>query len=86
MVFDFFFRKWHAGVGPSKDAYTVGDNPQYTLSVPAGRGSVWILLTRHITSIDDFRENKEYIALLVYQNNGKKVYYPCKFISQIYAS
>ncbi|KAJ6629268.1 Calpain-7, partial [Pseudolycoriella hygida] len=63
-------------VGPTKDAYTIGDNPQYQLSVAAGRGSIWVLLTRHITSIDDFRENKEYITLLVYQNNGKRVYYP----------
>lgn len=72
------FRKWHAGVGPTKDAYSIGDNPQYSLRVPAGRGSVWVLLTRHITNIDDFRDNKEYITLLVYQNSGKRIYYPCK--------
>lgn len=66
-------------MGPTKDAYTIGDNPQYKLSVGAGRGSIWVLLTRHITSIEDFRENKEYITLLVYQNNGKRVYYPCKY-------
>lgn len=69
---------WNAGVGPTKDAYTIGDNPQYALTVPAGRGSIWILLTRHITSIDDFRENKEYITLLAYNNSGKRVFYPCK--------
>lgn len=73
-------RKWSAGVGPTKDAYTIGDNQQYQLSVGAGRGSVWVLLTRHITNIDDFRDNKEYITLLVYQNNGKRVYYPCAYI------
>lgn len=65
-------------MGPTKDAYTIGDNQQYQLSVGAGRGSVWVLLTRHITNIEDFRDNKEYITLLVYQNNGKRVYYPCK--------
>lgn len=70
---------WHAGVGPTKDAYTIGDNPQFNLRVGAGQGSVWVLLTRHITSIDDFRENHEYITLLVYQNAGKRIYYPCKF-------
>lgn len=68
---------WNSGLGPAKDCYSVGDNPQYSLRVPAGRGSVYVLLTRHITSIEDFRENKEYITLLVYShNNGKRVYYP----------
>lgn len=72
-------QSWSAGVGPTKDAYNVGDNPQYSLTVPAGKGSVWILLTRHITTIEDFRENREYITVLVYKNNGKRVYYPCQF-------
>uniref|UniRef100_A0A182QE17 Calpain catalytic domain-containing protein n=1 Tax=Anopheles farauti TaxID=69004 RepID=A0A182QE17_9DIPT len=69
-------QSWSAGVGPTKDAYNVGDNPQFSLTVPAGRGSVWILLTRHITSIEDFRENHEYITVLVYNSNGRRVYYP----------
>lgn len=70
-------QSWNAGTGPSKDAYTIGDNPQFSLNVPAGRGSVYVLLTRHITTIEDFRENKEYITLLVYNHkNGKRVYYP----------
>jgi calpain-7 len=68
---------WQSGVGPVKDAYTIGDNPQFSLNVPAGRGSIYVLLTRHITTIEDFRENKEYITLLVYHHkNGKRVYYP----------
>lgn len=71
-------QSWNAGVGPTKDAYTIGDNPQFSLNLPAGMGSVWILLTRHITTIEDFRENKEYITVLVYKTNGNKVYYPCK--------
>lgn len=65
-------------MGPTKDTYTIGDNPQYKLSIGPGNASVWVLLTRHITSIEDFRENKEYITLLVYANNGKRVYYPRK--------
>ncbi|XP_053680934.1 calpain-7-like [Anopheles nili] len=69
-------QSWSAGVGPTKDAYNVGDNPQFSLTVPAGQGSVWILLTRHITSIEDFRENHEYITVLVYNGNGRRVYYP----------
>lgn len=70
-------RKWDAGNGPAKDAYNIGDNPQFSLQVH-GKGVVWLLLTRHITNIDDFRDNKEYIALLVYKNEGKHVYYPCE--------
>lgn len=70
-------KMWQSGIGPVKDAYTIGDNPQFSLSVPQGRGSVYVLLTRHITSIEDFRENKEYITLLVYHHkNGKRIYYP----------
>lgn len=74
-------RSWSAGTGPIKDAYSIGDNPQFTLRVGKGTGSVWVLLTRHIMAIEDFRENHEYITLLVYQNNGKRVYYPCRYLN-----
>lgn len=67
-------QKWDAGTGPAKDAYNIGENPQFSLHVQ-GKGAVWLLLTRHITQIDDFRDNKEYITLLVYKN-GRRVYYP----------
>lgn len=73
-------RKWEAGNGPIKDAYTISENPQYSLKVN-GTGAVWLLLTRHITKIEDFRNNQEYITLLVYKN-GKRVYYPREFIRQ----
>ncbi|XP_018325822.1 calpain-7 [Agrilus planipennis] len=68
---------WHACTGPVKDLYNIGNNPQFSLEVGLEtKGAIWVLLTRHITEIDDFRENKEYITLLVYNTNGKRVYYP----------
>ncbi|KZC04878.1 PREDICTED: calpain-7-like [Dufourea novaeangliae] len=68
---------WNAGIGPVKDAYNIGDNPQFLLDVQSnGAGVIWILLTRHITDIADFRQNQEYITVLVYRNSGKRVYYP----------
>ncbi|XP_067205800.1 calpain-7-like isoform X2 [Linepithema humile] len=68
---------WKAGIGPAKDAYNIGDNPQFSLDAQTkGSGAIWILLTRHITDIADFRQNQEYITVLVYRNDGKRVYYP----------
>ncbi len=68
---------WNAGQGPAKDLYNISGNPQFCLELQApGSGALWILLSRHITDIDDFRDNKEYITLLVYKNDGKKVFYP----------
>jgi len=75
-----FHRKWSANEGPIKDRYNLGDNPQYLLKVKCKPSSIkcttWILLTRHIVDKADFAENKEYIALIVYKNNGKRIYYP----------
>ncbi|PSN42084.1 Calpain-7 [Blattella germanica] len=70
-------KSWSAGVGPVKDAYNIGENPQFRLELESGAtGAVWILLTRHITQIEDFKENREYITVLVYKNDGRRVYYP----------
>ncbi|CAK8678024.1 unnamed protein product [Clavelina lepadiformis] len=67
---------WLARDGPKKDTYSLGNNPQYRLEVRNKKATaVWILLTRHITEKDDFAENKEFITLLVYKNDGKKVYH-----------
>ena len=69
---------WSGDRGPAKDLVSMEHNPQFSLEIrEAGAGgAVWLLLSRHITNIADFRDNKEYITLLVYKNNGKKVYYP----------
>lgn len=76
----FSIRMWKTGSGPVKDSYNIGDNPQFALEVqPDVTGAVWILLTRHITDIADFRQNQEYITVLVYKNDGKRVYYPRKY-------
>ena len=46
------FSQWAAQTGPRKDNYNISDNPQFLLDVQAGSqqsGSLWVLLTRHIT-------------------------------------
>ncbi|XP_010767668.1 calpain-7, partial [Notothenia coriiceps] len=69
---------WDGKQGPVKDVYSLANNPQYKLEVqcPAGGAAVWVLLTRHITDKDDFAQNREFITLVVYKTEGKKVYYP----------
>nr|XP_039261066.1 calpain-7-like isoform X1 [Styela clava] len=68
---------WMAHDGPEKDSYSLGDNPQFSLEVRNPQQSaVWVLLTRHITDKDDFAQNQEFITMLVYKNEGKRVYYP----------
>ena len=64
---------WSGNKGPAKDIMSMGDNPQFSLTVrDAGAGgAVWLLLSRHITDIADFRDNKEYITLLVSASNSQ---------------
>jgi len=72
-----YHAKWKAVEGPIRDAYNIGDNPQYKLEVNSELDGniIWLLLTRHITQRDDFAENKEFITLHVYKAS-KRVYYP----------
>ncbi|XP_043117711.1 calpain-7 [Puntigrus tetrazona] len=71
---------WDGKQGPVKDVYSLANNPQYKLEVqcPQGGAAVWVLLTRHITDKDDFAQNREFITLVVYKTNGRKVYYPAE--------
>lgn len=72
-----YHQTWTAKEGPKKDSYSIGDNPQYRLEIkPSNSAAVWVLLTRHITDKDDFANNREFITLLVYKTNGKRIYYP----------
>lgn len=57
--------------------YNISENPQFCLDIGnVISGAVWVLLTRHITEIQDFKENREYITVVVYRNDGKRVHYP----------
>lgn len=67
---------WNSALGPAKDMYDISNNPQYTLELQGDEGALWILLSRHITDIADFKNNKEYITVLLYKNQGKRVYNP----------
>ncbi|XP_028403793.1 calpain-7-like isoform X2 [Dendronephthya gigantea] len=70
---------WKSAEGPVRDAYNLGENPQYKLQVNFTSDQnpvVWILLTRHILDRDDFANNKEFITVHVYKTSGQRVYYP----------
>lgn len=46
----------------------------------SGTGSIWILLTTHVTCIEDISQKREFIYLRVYLNNGRKMLFPCENI------
>ncbi|KAL5496731.1 hypothetical protein EMCRGX_G013080 [Ephydatia muelleri] len=85
-----FKHKWkvHGVWAPGeveKDVYNISTNPQYTLKVqnmdqPA---TVWILLSRHITTKSDFANNEKFITIHVSnKTGGRKVYFPEQFFVQ----
>eukprot|EP01135_Chromosphaera_perkinsii_P004541 Nk52_evm11s288 gene=Nk52_evmTU11s288 len=79
-------RKWPANSGPQKDSYNMEYNPQYCLSLKFSKDHiknhtkalVWILLTKHITKIEDFADNQDFIGVHVYnaKSGGNRIYYP----------
>jgi calpain-7 len=68
---------WPENVGPKKDIYSLGYNPQFSLrvNVPDKKSAaVWLLLSKHIMVTE---ENTDYITLHVYDDtNGERIYYP----------
>ncbi|KAL1918488.1 uncharacterized protein VTP21DRAFT_3148 [Calcarisporiella thermophila] len=70
---------WPESLGPKKDIYNLGYNPQYTLEINVSDSKpspMWLLLTKHVTVKE---ENRDYITLHVYDGtDGERVYYPGK--------
>ncbi|CAO3688508.1 unnamed protein product [Umbelopsis ramanniana] len=68
---------WHCDVGPKKDTYNLGYNPQFKLvvKVPEKKTSaVWLLMSKHITVTEP--KNTDFITLHVYNDtNGERVYH-----------
>ncbi|RUP49175.1 hypothetical protein BC936DRAFT_143130 [Jimgerdemannia flammicorona] len=71
------YRPWPSNMGPKKDVYNLGYNPQFSLEVTVNDpkpAAVWLLLSKHITIKE---ENKDYITLHLYAGtNGERVFYP----------
>ncbi|KAF0685589.1 Aste57867_22557 [Aphanomyces stellatus] len=73
-------KHWPLEVGPQNDTYNLGYNPQYCLVFPNAQRrkkscSVWILLSRHVTSVERPENIQHFLTLHVYKRN-KRVYYP----------
>ncbi|KAG2220383.1 hypothetical protein INT45_006554 [Circinella minor] len=68
---------WPEHIGPKKDIYNLGYNPQFSLqvAVPDKKpAAVWLLLSKHVMITE---ENTDYITLHVYSNTGgQRIYYP----------
>ncbi|CAO3607815.1 unnamed protein product [Cunninghamella echinulata] len=69
---------WPENVGPKKDIYNLGYNPQFslTINVPDKKpAAVRLLLSKHIMVTEE--ENIDYITLHVYNDaNGERIFYP----------
>lgn len=75
-------RSWHSHwpehLGPKKDIYNLGYNPQFSLevTVPDKKpAAVWLLLSKHVMVTEE--ENPDYITLHIYsETDGQRIYYP----------
>ncbi|KAG7398661.1 calpain 7 [Phytophthora boehmeriae] len=80
---------WPVELGPANDSFTLGFNPQYSLTfkkssaaegvvTPAESCTVWVLLSRHVSTIerDTDYSNQQFLTLHVYRGTpGKRVFY-----------
>ncbi|EGZ18038.1 hypothetical protein PHYSODRAFT_315088 [Phytophthora sojae] len=80
---------WPVELGPVNDSLTLGFNPQYSLTfskcsptkgttTSAGSCTVWVLLSRHVSTIerDTDYSNQQFLTLHVYRGSpGKRVFY-----------
>ncbi|GMF18073.1 unnamed protein product [Phytophthora lilii] len=80
---------WPVELGPVNDSLTLGFNPQYSLtfskcsrlegtSTSTGSCTVWVLLSRHVSTIerDTDYSNQQFLTLHVYRGApGKRVFY-----------
>lgn len=82
---------WPVELGPMNDSITLGFNPQYSLTFLAGEstenasGTVWILLTRHVSTIerDTDYSTQQFLTLHVYHGKrGRRVFYNHRAVSR----
>ncbi|KAG7383513.1 calpain 7 [Phytophthora pseudosyringae] len=81
---------WPVELGPVNDSLTLGFNPQYSLTfckntpaeegtaAAAGSCTVWVLLSRHVSTIerDTDYSNQQFLTLHVYRGTpGRRVFY-----------
>lgn len=81
---------WPAAIGPKNDSISYAHNPQYLLTlekggggvgssggigVVVGSGSVWILLTRHVTAEEELGAS-DYLTMHAYRGGKGRVIYP----------
>jgi len=90
---------WPVSLGPTNDSITLGFNPQYSLTFPRSpssesvdggevesrSGTVWVLLSRHVRTIerDTDYSNQQFLTLHVYRGEkGKRVFYNHRAVSR----